>query len=79
MDTSSPEIIFIISQPRSGSTLLQRILGSHKEIYTTSEPWLMLSPIYAARKSGVQAEYDHQLSRCALKEYLTVLPDGEKS
>lgn len=35
-------LIFIVSQPRSGSTLLQRILSAHSQICTTSEPWLAL-------------------------------------
>jgi len=33
-------LLFLISQPRSGSTLLQRILATHPEISTTGEPWL---------------------------------------
>jgi len=35
-------IIFIISLPRSGSTLLQKILASHPSIESHSEPWLLL-------------------------------------
>ena len=35
-------LIFIISPPRSGSTLLQRILNNSSEIETTSEPWFLL-------------------------------------
>lgn len=35
-------IIFLISQPRSGSTLIQRILSNHSAIATTSESWLAL-------------------------------------
>lgn len=35
-------IIFIISLPRSGSTLLQKILASHPIIESHSEPWLLL-------------------------------------
>jgi len=33
--------IFIISLPRSGSTLLQRLLSQHTGIHTRSESWLM--------------------------------------
>ncbi|RME59923.1 hypothetical protein D6779_03195 [Candidatus Parcubacteria bacterium] len=30
-------IIFLVSQPRAGSTLLQRLLGGHSAIHTTAE------------------------------------------
>jgi hypothetical protein len=33
---------FIFSLPRSGSTLLQRVLAAHTGIATASEPWLLL-------------------------------------
>lgn len=51
-------LIFLISQPRAGSTLLQRILGSHPSIHTLSEPWIMLHPYYAIRNNGIEVEYD---------------------
>jgi len=35
--------LFIISLPRSGSTLLQAILAKNKEVITFSEPWLFLT------------------------------------
>ncbi|RZO53079.1 MAG: hypothetical protein EVA89_29835, partial [Sandaracinaceae bacterium] len=34
-------LLFLISTPRSGSTLMQRMLSSHSEIYTHPEPHLM--------------------------------------
>lgn len=57
--------MFLISQPRAGSTLLQRILGSHPDIHTVSEPWLMLQPLYALRPDGYRAEYNEHLARNA--------------
>ena len=36
-------LIFLVSMPRSGSTLLQRIMMTSYKIHTTSEPWLMLN------------------------------------
>ena len=41
--------IFIFSAPRSGSTLLQRVLAAHTQVATASEPWILLpllSPLY---------------------------------
>ncbi|WP_189477523.1 sulfotransferase [Halioglobus pacificus] len=51
------ELIFLISQPRSGSTLTQRLIATHEEVFTRSEPWLMLRAaqniiIYGAFRAG---------------------------
>lgn len=70
-------LIFLISQPRSGSTLLQRILGSHPDIHTVSEPWVMLHPLYALRHDGHQAEYNAHEALNASKHFLQELPGGE--
>lgn len=78
--TIGPEgegLIFLISQPRAGSTLLQRILGGHSMIHTVSEPWIMLPPLYALRP-GSQAEYGADLARNGLVSFLEALPEGEK-
>ncbi|KKD38827.1 MAG: sulfotransferase [Limnoraphis robusta] len=74
---SQKNLIFLISQPRAGSTLTQRILGSHREIYTVSEPWIMLHPLYALRRDGHQAEYSVQNSQKALDNFLNLHPEGE--
>jgi hypothetical protein len=50
--------IFILSTQRAGSTLLQRILGSHAEIGTASEPWFLLPLLYSIRDKGASAEYN---------------------
>ncbi len=70
-------LVFLISQPRAGSTLLQRILGGHPDIHTVSEPWLMLHPLYALRHEGYQAEYNEQSARVAVKGFLKALPGGK--
>ncbi len=63
-------LIFLISQPRAGSTLLQLILSGHSDIATTSEPWVALHPVYALRNSGVDGVYDSKLARYALLDFL---------
>ncbi|MFB2879618.1 sulfotransferase [Floridanema aerugineum] len=74
---SQKNLIFLISQPRAGSTLTQRILGTHREIYTLSEPWIMLHPLYAMRRDGYQAEYSIQNSKRAMDNFLNLHPEGE--
>lgn len=69
--------IFIFSLPRSGSTLLQRILMNHSEIASLAEPWVMLPLVYATRKSGIFAEYNQDWSSQAVNDFISVLPGGK--
>lgn len=70
------KLIFLISQPRAGSTMLQRILGSHPEIHTLPEPWIMLHPLYALRRSGIAAEYNVEWAVNQSEAFLNRLPGG---
>jgi hypothetical protein len=79
VDPMGGGLIFLISQPRSGSTLLQRILGGHAEIHTAAEPWIMLHPLYALKTSGLRAEYDEAWARKALDDFLGRHADGERT
>lgn len=72
-------LIFLISQPRAGSTLLQRILGSHSQVHTVAEPWIMLHPVYALREQGIQTEYSSVDARVGLKDFTSHLPEGEQN
>lgn len=62
-------LVFILSAPRSGSTLFGALLGSHTQILCPPEPWLLL-PLanLRARNILVVAGYDHELARKALEE-----------
>lgn len=69
------EPLFLLSLPRSGSTLLQRVLACHPEIETTSEPWLLLPLVYMFRKTGIKAEYDHEVMAIGLEDFCRQLSD----
>lgn len=69
-------VVFLISQPRSGSTLLQRILAGHLKILASAEPWLMLHPIYALKESEISAEYNSAFARQALEDFLSHYANG---
>lgn len=71
------QLIFIISQPRAGSTLLQRILAGHPEIHVTAEPWIMLHPLYALKRNGHSSEYNATLAKDALDDFLSTTDIGE--
>ncbi len=66
--------IFIFSLPRSGSTLLQRVLMSHNEIASLAEPWILLPYLYAQKQHGVLAEYSHCNAFYALNDFVENLP-----
>src|SRR3990167_3896480 len=63
-------LIFLISQPRSGSTLLQLMLSGHPDIATTSEPWIALHPVYSLKNSGIDTVYNSNLALSALRDFL---------
>lgn len=70
--------LFILSLPRSGSTLLQRVLAADRQIASVAEPWLLLPSVYALRDRGIRAEYSHQLANASLKDFLRELPSGKQ-
>jgi GT2 family glycosyltransferase/Tfp pilus assembly protein PilF/SAM-dependent methyltransferase len=69
-------LIFLISQPRSGSTLLQRLIAGHPEVHSVAEPWIMLHPLYALKREGIKTEYDSSLASQGLEDFLTQIPEG---
>ncbi len=70
--------IFIFSLPRSGSTLLQRILMSHKDISSVAEPWLLLPFVYTIKSQGIVTDYQHNVAFEAFNDFIDNLPSKEK-
>ena len=69
--------LFIFSLPRSGSTLTQKILGTHPEITTVGEPWILLPYLYTLKEQGAYAEYGHHLAAQAIEQFCLELPNGK--
>lgn len=68
--------ILLLSLPRSGSTLVQRVLASHEGVATASEPWLLL-PLLLPLRGDVPAAGNWQPRiHAALDDFTRVLPDG---
>jgi hypothetical protein len=68
--------VFLLSLPRSGSTLAQRVLAAHPQIATASEPWVLLPP-YAALEPGLcRARYSQDTLQLAVADFCKVLPGG---
>jgi hypothetical protein len=68
--------ILLLSLPRSGSTLVQRVLAAHDEVATASEPWLLL-PLLLPLRDDVPAPGGWQPRiHEALRDFSRTLPDG---
>jgi hypothetical protein len=70
--------IFILSVQRSGSTLVQRVIGAHAAVATVSEPWILLPYLYTLRPDGVLAEYPHSLMVTGVEDFCRELPAGRE-
>lgn len=79
MSYQGHNLIFIISQPKAGSTLLQRILAGHQDIQTSAETWLMLHPAYGLRKTGIEADYNANWAATGVQEFLDNYADGAQT
>ena len=73
------DLIFIISPPRSGSTLLQRMIGSHSAVHTHPEPHILTPLAFQGYFYRIEkAAYNHTVAANALREFVEELPKGEE-
>ncbi len=68
-------LIFIISQPRSGSTYLQNLLSNNMEVNTCSEPWILLYFANQIKPELVEAVFNNKLTYKAFQDYLLKHPE----
>lgn len=68
--------VFVFSLPRSGSTLLQRVLATHPEISTTSESWLLLPFITMLNGNDIYTSYYHSQAVGGIEDFCNTLPRG---
>ncbi len=72
------KLVFVISPPRAGSTLLQRMLGAHPSVYTHPEPHLITPIAHLGVYGNVdKAAYDHINAAEAMKSFIEELPRKE--
>jgi len=69
--------IFLFSLPRSGSTLLQRILSTHPDISSKSELWFLLPHVEALKNKYTFSQYSNISLKTATGALLEQLPEGE--
>ncbi|MBI3770665.1 MAG: sulfotransferase [Deltaproteobacteria bacterium] len=70
-------LLFVIGPPRSGSTLLMRILSSHSAIYSRAEPHLLTPLAHLGFYDTVErAPFDHLQAQQSIREFVADLPCG---
>jgi Sulfotransferase family len=73
------KVTFVIGPPRSGSTLLARMIGAHSLIMGRPEPHLLTPLAHLGYYAKVEkAPYDAVLAAEAQREFVAALPGGEQ-
>jgi len=71
-------LLFIIAPPRSGSTLLMRVLSAHSQIYSRPEPHLLGPLAHLGYFATVDAApFDQHQAASAIRTLVADLPNGE--
>jgi len=69
--------IFLLSLPRAGSTLLQRLLSLNSGISTKSEPWIALPLFFAFKNRSVRSIYGHNALTKGISGFVDSFPNGK--
>ena len=73
------KVLFVVGSPRSGSTMLARMISSHSLVYGRPEPHLLTPLAHLGYFDSVdKAPYDHVLAAESTKEFVADLPGGEQ-
>jgi hypothetical protein len=73
------KLLFVIGPPRSGSTLLMRMLSSHSAIYSRAEPHLLTPLAHLGFYDTVDAApFDYLQAQQSVREFVADLPRGEE-
>jgi hypothetical protein len=71
-------LLFVIGAPRSGSTLLTRMIGAHPAVHSPPEPHLLTPLAHLGYYERVdRAPYDPVIAQRGIREVVAELPGGE--
>lgn len=73
-----PRVAFILSMPRSGSTLLQRILTGSPDIASAPEPWLAVQTLSPYAVGGVFSFADNRITTYAAENFFNSHPSASR-
>lgn len=74
----SERMLFVVGAPRSGTTLLLRMLNAHPDILTRPEPHLLTPLAHLGYYDHVErASYDPFQAAMSAREFVAGLPNGE--
>lgn len=78
-DVLESRLLFVIAPPRSGSTMLARVLGAHSAIYARAEPHVIGPLAHLGYFATVdQAPFDQYQAAAAMRAIVADLPRGEE-
>jgi hypothetical protein len=69
--------IFLLSLPRSGSTLVQRVIGAHAGVSTASEPWILLPLLGPLQPEMTMQDAWQEAVALAVEDFTKALPGGQ--
>lgn len=70
IDESGKNLVFLLSAPRAGSTMLGAMLGTHSRLHCPAEPWIQLLADPLDESLGVAENvFDHALAQTALRSF----------
>ncbi len=73
------KMIFIVGSPRSGSTLLERMISAHSGVMGGAEPHLLTPLAHLGYYENIEkAPYDHLRAVEAQRGFVAALPRGEE-
>lgn len=73
------KVLFVVGSPRSGSTMLARMISSHSMVYGRPEPHMLTPLAHLGYFANVEkAPYDHVLAAESMKEFIADLPGKEQ-
>lgn len=63
-------LVFLLCLPRSGSTMLSLLLGSHSGIFCPPEPWFLLKLWALPRTGNINSPFDDEWATMATNQFL---------